>query len=423
VCRAKGAAERPKGISRSGYTTSQTTFGKNNQNKEVIGNFPSFVFSQHMAGCRLVGMANKKDSSIIIITGDDEYLVNRTTSEIIAKQQKQDASIELETIDGMVTTVGDAETAIQRCKSALLSPGLFSSSRIVWFKDVSFLADTRPARSETVQNALVDLVDFIAKGIPDGFALIITAESIDKRRSFAKKLAKCATIKTFDRGGKDTGQRTEIVRAILDQYNCEMPPNLINMLCEKVGSDTRRLVMETEKLCLYVLPDKRIDETAIQSIVTTTTETAFYELANRFCEFDLTGTVNTLHELLFQKHSVMGLIAHLENTIRDLLIFREALDQGWLQRNGHRFSWTTVPPEADEALSSLERDPRKLPPFIANRLIEGASRFSRKRLDHCLHHIVLAHEKMVSSRVPPELVMEILLVRMLGRVKRTKAHS
>lgn len=365
-------------------------------------------------------MATTKDSPVLLITGDDEFLVNKTTREIITKHQKQDASIELETIDGMVTSVSDAQDAIQRCKGALVSPGLFSSSRIVWFKDVAFMADTRAAQSPTIQDGLSDLVDFLHSGLPDGFMLIITAESIDKRRSFAKKLTKLATVKSFSRGGKDNGQRADIVRAILTQHGCEMPNPLIQVLCEKVGSDTRRLVMETEKLCLYVLPETCIDEEAVQTIVSTTTETAFYELANRFCAFDLTGAVTTLHELLFQKHSVMGLIAHLENTIRDLLLFREALDQGWLQRRGRQHTWSSVPPDVDQALSSLDKDPRKLPPFIAGRLADGASRFSRKRLDHCLQQIVLAHEKMVSSSVPPELILEILLVRMLGRVKKPK---
>ncbi len=364
-------------------------------------------------------MTAKEDTPITLLLGDDEYLVNRHAREIAEKRLTADAAAELETIDGLVTSVSDAEASIRRCKSALQSPGLFSSARIVWFKDVAFLADTRAAQSTTVQEALVDLVAFLEKGLPDGFTMLITAESIDKRRAFAKSLTKIATVREFKRGNKDTAERTTIVRDILAQYGCEMPDSLLHSLCEKVGTDTRRLVMETEKLCLYVLPETRIDAQAIETIVSTTTETAFYELANRFCAFDLPGAVRTLHELLFQKHSVMGLIAHLENTIRDLLLFREALDQGWLQQRGRQLAWQSVPPEIDQALAALDRDPRKLPPFIAGRLAEGAARFTRKRLDHCLRQIVAAHEKMVSSRVPPELILEILLVRMLGKAKRT----
>lgn len=368
-------------------------------------------------------MTAKRDNRITLLIGDDEYLAHRQAFEIIAKSQEIDPTSEREIIDGMVTSVSEAQSAIRQCKSALQSPGLFSTARVVWFKDVTFLGDSRAAQSTAVQDGLIDLVEFLGKGLPAGFTLIITAESIDKRRSFAKNLAKIATVEECSRGGKDSADRTAIVRTILAQHGCTMPDPLIHTLCDRAGSDTRRLVMEAEKLCLYILPETRITETDIETIVSTTTETAFYELANRFSAFDLPGAVRALHELLFQKHSVMGLIAHLENTIRDLLIFREALDQGWLQQRGRQLAWQTVPPEVDEALATLDRDPRKLPPFIAIRLVEGAGRFTRKRLDHCLRQIVQAHEKIVSSRVPPELILEILLVRMLGQVKRTKPIS
>ncbi len=363
-------------------------------------------------------MTTKKDSPITLLTGDDEFLMNRHARDVIAKIQQADPATELETIDGLVTTVGDAENAILRCKSALQSPGLFSATRIVWLKDVAFMNDSRAAQSETVQNAISDFVSFISHGLPDGFSLLITTESIDKRRSYAKTLAKMAAVHEFKRDAKDHAGRAAIVRSTIEKNGCSMAPDLIPLFCEKVGTDTRRLVSEGQKLCLYVYPETKIDREAIETITSTTTETAFYALANRFCAFDLTGAIRTLHELLFQKQNVMGLIMHLESTIRDLLVFREAIDQGWLQQRGRQLAWSNLPPEADEALTRLERDPRKLPPFIAGNLAEAAGKFTRKRLDHCLRQIVSAHEKMVSSRVPPELILEVLLVRMLGKAKR-----
>ena len=363
-------------------------------------------------------MTAKKDSPITLLVGDDEFLMNRHAKDVIATVQQTDPACELETIDGLVTTVGDAETAILRCKSALQSPGLFSTTRIVWLKDVAFMNDSRAAQSETVQNTITDFVAFLAQGLPDGFSLLITAESIDKRRSYAKTLSKMAAVHEFKRDAKDHAGRAAIVRSTIEENGCSIAPDLVPFFCEKVGSDTRRLVSEAHKLCLYAYPETKISREAIETITSTTTETAFYALANRFCAFDLTGAIRTLHELLFQKQSMIGLIMHLESTIRDLLVFREALDQGWVQQRGRQLTWTNLPPDVDRALTQMDRDPRKLPFFIAGNLAEGAAKFTRKRLDHCLRQIVVAHEKMVSSRVPPELILEVLLVRMLGKAKR-----
>ncbi|MFU8779854.1 MAG: hypothetical protein ACNA71_02375, partial [Kiritimatiellia bacterium] len=99
-------------------------------------------------------MTAKKHAPITLLTGDDEYLMNRHARDIVESVQKIDANTELEIIDGMVTSVSDAEAAIRRCKSALQSPGLFSTTRVVWFKDVAFMAESRAAQSATVQEAL-----------------------------------------------------------------------------------------------------------------------------------------------------------------------------------------------------------------------------------------------------------------------------
>ncbi len=369
-------------------------------------------------------MANQTNKQpTIFITGDDEYLITQQAAAVQTAFKKNCPDGELEIIDGRVSTVSEAEKAILQCRSALASPGLFSANRLVWLRNADFLADSRPAQSATVQEALTRLLADIKAGLPDGFQLLITAEAADKRRAFYKGIRTIATIKECKKSGKSAEARQDIIRSILEKTGCSMSTDCLASLAERTGSDTRRLVMEVEKVCLYVAPRTEITVDDLDAIVSASQETAFYELANRFGERDLDGAIRCLHELLFQKHSVMGLMAHLENTIRDILVFREALDQGWLVRNGRQLSWRNVPAGASEALSALDKDPRKLPPFIAGRVGSYAQRFTRKRLDHCLHHIVLAHEKMVSTSVPPEIILENLLVRMLGTVRKQKGPT
>ncbi len=366
-------------------------------------------------------MTSDKNKPVTLITGDDEYLIEQQATGICKSFQSSHPDGELEQIDGMVTSVAEAENAVMRCRSALASPGLFSTDRLVWFKNVSFLADSRTAQSPTVQEALVKLATSIESGLPDGFALLITADSADKRRAFFKAITKWGSVKEFKRNTKSAADRHALIQSLLKQRGCTMPNELIETLSSKTGSDTRRLVMEIEKLCLYVHPATVIAAEDLNAIISSSQETAFYELANRFGDRDLEGAVRCLHALLFQKHSVMGLIAHLENTIRDMIVFREALDQGWLVHTGRNMTWKNLPPDVQIAMDHLDKDPRKLPPFIATRLAESAARFPRKRLDHCLRHIVAAHEKMVSTSVPPELILEVLLVRMLGTPRKQQA--
>jgi hypothetical protein len=120
---------------------------------------------------------------------------------------------------------------------------------------------------------------------------------------------------------------------------------------------------------------------------------------------------------------MVGLISNLEGRIRDLLIFREGIDRKWMvpktTYGKPGYAWSALPPEAEQTFATeLDADPRSMHPFRVSILGMQAAGFTRKRLDHALRQVTLAHENMVSSRVPPELIMEVFLIRTLGTVRR-----
>ena len=112
----------------------------------------------------------------------------------------------------------------------------------------------------------------------------------------------------------------------------------------------------------------------------------------------------------------MRLIIGLEQRLRDLWVYREALDQGWLRRGGgDAFGWGRVPASVDKLFGEkFGNDPRVLHPYRTRMIAEQAERFSRDKLEQCRSAIVNAHVKLVSSREPPLVTLELLLVRMLS---------
>jgi len=106
-----------------------------------------------------------------------------------------------------------------------------------------------------------------------------------------------------------------------------------------------------------------------------------------------------------------------------LLIYREGIDRKWMVKKTvygkESYAWGALHPDIEQVFTqAMDKDPRAMHPFRAAILARQAAGFTRKRLEHCQKQVVLAHESMVSSRVPPELVMELLLVRMLGTARR-----
>lgn len=371
---------------------------------------------------------------LYLIFGDDEYLVSDKAKSILKAciPNAADAAIQVERIDGAVDKVEPALNAIRKCLSALNSLGLFSEDKTVFLENAMFLGDNRASQSTAVQDEMVRLTDKIKAGLPDGVTLIITAPGVDKRRAFYKACGKAGEVHEFkipeDRSQKDHVAVNERLERMLAEKGITMSAAARNAFQQKVGLDTRVILNELEKLAVALGSRKKVEAADVAEFVSASREAAFWDLADAFANRDLAGSLRILRQLIFQRQNLMGLIINLENRIRDLMVYREAIDRKWMHKKivygKESYAWDTLPPEVEETLTQeMENDPRAMHPYRASILASQAAGFTRIRLAHCLKQVTLAHEQMVSSRVPPELIMEILLVRMLGSARRPAART
>ncbi len=366
--------------------------------------------------------------SLYLITGNDEYLVSSKAKEVVsALVPDQERALKLDVVDGSADTVDSALNAINQCISALQSLGLFSQEKVVWLQDASFLADNRQGKSEAVLDQVGRLTDLVKAGLSEGLVLVITAPQIDKRRAFYKACKAVGELHEFQMPEK-AYQAERVTAERLDEQlaaaGLKMTPQARSAFLEKVGSDTRQLVNEVEKLAIYMGERTPVDIRDVRAVVSSSREAVAWDLADAFGNRDLSRAIATLRQLMFQKESTIGLVMGLESRVRDLLVYREAMERGWLVKQsgyGGRMSvgWGDVPPEVEQSFSEqMGSDPRKMHPFRVGVLAEQARNFSHKRLLFCLREVTNAHAKLVSSRVPAEIVLELLLVRMLATVKR-----
>jgi DNA polymerase III subunit delta len=368
------------------------------------------------------------EASVYFIYGNDEYLVSAKAKQIVSGLvPESERMLKLDVVDGAVDTVDTAVTAINACLAALQSLGLFSTEKVVWLQNASFFADNRTGKSATVQEHVLRLVALIKAGLPPGQVLVISAPGVDKRRAFFKACKVAAELHEFSVPEKSY-QSDRVAAEKLDQMlanaGLQMSSRAKVAFLEKVGVDTRQLVNEVEKLAVYVGEDKRIDMEQVSAIVSSSREALAWDLADAFGKRELSRALAILRQLIFQKENVIGLVMGLENRIRELLIYREALERGWLvNKSGYggrsSLAWGDVGPEVEQVFAEyMVRDPRKIHPFRVTLLAEQARKFSRKRLTYCLEQVTQAHAKLVSSRIPQEMTLEFLLIRMLGTVRK-----
>jgi len=366
-------------------------------------------------------------SSLYLIYGSDEYLVSAKAKTIVSELvPEEERTLKLETVDGVADNADSAVAAITQVITGLQSLGLFGDEKVVWLQDASFLADTRVGKTAVVQEHVARLVELIKAGLPPGQTLVITAKGVDKRRAFFKACKAAGELHEFaipEKSYQADRLAAERLDQLLSKRGLEMSSRAKVAFLEKVGTDTRQLVNEVDKLALFMGASKRVDVEQVLAIVSSSREALAWDLADAFGKRDLSRALSVLRQLVFQKENVIGLVIGLENRVRELLIYREALENGWLMNKsggGRRptLAWADVPPEAEVAFSEqMGRDPRKIHPFRVSLLADQARKFSRKRLMYCLRQVTEAHAKLVSSRVPQAMTLEFLLIRMLATAR------
>jgi DNA polymerase-3 subunit delta len=361
-------------------------------------------------------------ATVQLIFGEDEYLVSSKAKKTVESLLPPDErTLGLEVIDGAADSVDAAVELLGRCREALLTPGFLATRKVVWLRDATFLAETPLGRSETVKSRLDELSAMIREGLPPNQVFLITARRVGKRLAFYKACKECGEISEYAVPDKEylaERRAGEYLVRILKRSGLRMDGDVRQAFLETVGTDTRQMVGEVEKLAVFLGEREDAGLEDIRAVTSATRASLAWDLADAFGCRELSRALMLVRRLLAQKESPVGLAIGLQNRIRDLMVYRTALDRGWVKQGGRSrgaMEWGAVPRETERVFTeSMARDPRATHPYRVGVLARQARRFSAAELRRCLTEAVEAHLRLVSRSVPEGIVLELLLIRMLS---------
>lgn len=304
------------------------------------------------------------------ICGQDDYLVGRLGQERFAALAA-DVTDEFsrETISGFAGNVGEVETAVNRFRESIQTVSMFGGKRVVWLKDVNFLADTVTGRAESTLKLVEDLQQILEAVNPEETAVLITASPVDRRRSFPKWCEKNADFALAGGDGDDAGEALAgVALAEAKALGVTFGPGAVELLLARVGPNSRLLVEETRKLAAYAAPEAgasaadvrastsnapttegripkvgasladarspagdppiRIEEAHVAELTPNVAEGDFFEAAEAFFSGDLKWTFAALHRHFFAGGDARPIISALQNRNRILLQVRALVDAG-----------------------------------------------------------------------------------------------
>jgi DNA polymerase-3 subunit delta len=263
------------------------------------------------------------------ICGADDFLVGRLGAERYAELAKEvPDEFSREVLSGFAGNVAEVEAAVNRFRDSVQTVSMFGGRRVVWLKDVNFLADTVTGRAESTLKLVEDLQQILQAINPADTAVLITAAPVDRRRAFPKWCEKNADF-TLVGGDGDAGEALAgVALAEAKRIGTSFAAGAVDLLLAKVGANTRLLVEEVSKLATYAADGEAITEAMVAELTPNVAEGDFFESAEAFFSGDLTWTLAALHRHFFGGGDARPVISALQNRNRILLQVRALVDAG-----------------------------------------------------------------------------------------------
>src|ERR1700722_11463864 len=161
------------------------------------------------------------------ICGQDDFLVGRMGKkrfDELAGETTDEFSREI--VNGFALNVDEVETAVNRFREAVQTMPMFGGRRVVWLRDVNFLADSVTGKAETTLKAVEDLQQLLQTVDPAETAVLVTAAPVDRRRSFAKWCEKSADFALAD-GGEGAEAFGPVILAEARSIGVEFAPGAL----------------------------------------------------------------------------------------------------------------------------------------------------------------------------------------------------
>ena len=360
-------------------------------------------------------------NNFTFICGSDDFLVGRLGQERFRELATEVADeFSREILSGFANNVSEVESTVNRFREAVQTISMFGGRRVVWLKDVNFLADTVTGRAESTLKLVEDLQQMLEQVNPADTVVLITAAPVDRRRAFPKWCEKNADFTLIEGGGNDDGAALEsVVLAEARSLGVTISSDAARLLLAKVGSNTRLLVEEVHKLANYVNEGESIEEAHVAELTPNTAEGDFFEAAEAFFSGDLKWTLAALQRQFFSEpNAARPIISALQNRNRILLQVRALLDAGEA-RLGQR-GLDGLPKAAltygSKFTGATEKSSFNL--FTQNawyvgKLAGNAKLPSLRRLIDNQQEFIVAFEEIIQRPHEPEEVLREMAVRCL----------
>ena len=358
----------------------------------------------------------EKEPNIHLIVGEDDYLVESAAKRILEAAVPADLrATAVEVVNGDAGNMELQLASIRDCTGSVQTPPFLDPVKLTWWRGVTFLpgGGVGGKLSEDVKDALEKFAENLtAHPLPDNQVLLITAKKLLMSSIFAKRLKTCANVIEFAGGGKAKDQLEEALLrlpGLAEDEKLTFDPGADQAFLAKVGTDTRTIVSELQKLRTYLGDERnnvtRADVDTVSSV--SSQEPEIWEITDAAAKRNPALMIKVLSKIEKDGYGIL-VTTVMEKFFREALLCRDALDHGWLDKWGR---WSDkMSPDVRKTLDATGFGPGTAKsPWMVKRACQNASAFTANELRIARFRMLQAREKLVSSNAGDEFAVTELL--------------
>ncbi len=206
----------------------------------------------------------------------------------------------------------------------------------------------------------------LQKGFPEGHHLVVSVDSVDRRRKLFKVIKEmgsvidCSVPKGERKADKEAQQVVlkETLNGILAAHRKSINPAAFGKLCDMTGFDLPTFCHNLEKLVDYVGDKPTIDESDVTAIVDRSRQDPIFAFTNALTHRNAGEALFFLNSLLHQETHPLQVLTAMINQFRKLILAKDFVmgpqGRGWRKGCPYNHFTSAVLPEIQAYDKNLE---------------------------------------------------------------------
>lgn len=357
--------------------------------------------------------------SIHVFIGSDEALVKESALRLVEKLAPKDNEFGLEIIAGRADNADQVNQIVGQTLQAIQTLPFFGGGKLVWLQDANFFDDSKAAKAELSVSAIESLVGTLERALPPDVIFVMTAGGLDQRKSVNKRLGKIANVTTHDRlDTTKAGWERDVKAHVLKRatiLGIRFRPHALESFVQRVGSDTRSIDAELEKLAVYA-GGEEVSEGIVSTLVAQSHAGFIFDIGKAILKRQLPRVLELIDFQINRGESAITLLlAAIVPQVRNLLYAKELIDVHHISsgRNYNTFQRQidSLPAEATMHLPKKKDGTiSAYPLFLAS---EEASKFTLPELRAAFEACLEVNLRLVTSSLDTKVLLHQLATRIL----------